>query len=80
MLQNWRCHTNERQDGQQGFETNATITDPLNGLFSWTTWVSRYQKGKTSLRLSEARDGGDFGMEVASAGPYANSLHLTLNK
>ena len=27
----------------------------FNGLFSGTTWVSRYQKGKTSLGLNEAR-------------------------
>jgi len=26
--------------------------------FSRTTWVSRYQKGKTSLGLNEARDDG----------------------
>ena len=29
---------------------------PFNGLFSRTTWVSRYQKGKTNLDLTEARD------------------------
>jgi len=29
---------------------------PFNGLFSRTTWVSRYQKDKTSLDLSDARD------------------------
>ena len=28
----------------------------LSSLFSRTTWVSRYQKGKTSLDLNEARD------------------------
>jgi len=31
---------------------------PFNGLFSRTTWLSRYQKGKTSLDLNEARDYG----------------------
>ena len=45
------------------------------GFFSRTTWVSRYQKGNTSPDLNEAREG--FGMAVASAGPYANNLHLT---
>ena len=30
----------------------------FNGLFSRTNWVSRYQKGKTSLDLNEARDDG----------------------
>ena len=29
---------------------------PFNGLFSRTTWVSRYQKGKTNLDFIGARD------------------------
>jgi len=42
--------------------TTATTTlRPFNGLFSKTTWVSRYQKGETSLDLSEASDGGVLG-------------------
>ena len=28
----------------------------LAAFFSWTTWVSRYQKGKTNLDFTEARD------------------------
>jgi len=48
---------------------------PFNGLFSRTTSVSRYQKGKTSLDLWGKRWWG-FGTAVASAGPYANNLHL----
>jgi len=36
---------------------------PFSSLFSRTTCVSRYQKGKTSLDLNEARDDG----AVASA-------------
>jgi len=35
-----------------------TLTHPFNGLFSGTTHVSRYQKGKTSLDFTEARDSG----------------------
>ena len=35
----------------------------FNGLFSRTTWVSRYQKGKTSLDLNEARDYGVLGWQ-----------------
>jgi len=35
----------------------------FNGLFSRTTWVSQYQKGKTSLDLNEARDDRGFGMQ-----------------
>jgi len=37
------------------------LLHPFNGLFSGTTWVIRYQKGKTSLDLNEARDDGIFG-------------------
>jgi len=34
----------------------GTHTRPFNGTFSRTTWVSRYQKGKTSLDFTEASD------------------------
>jgi len=37
------------------FFENNTHT-PFNGPLSRTTWVSRYQKGKTSLDFTEARD------------------------
>jgi len=37
------------------------LLDPFNGLFSRTTWVSRYQKGKTSLDLNDTRDDGVLG-------------------
>jgi len=33
-----------------------THTHPLNGPLSGTTRVSRYQKGKTNLDFTEARD------------------------
>ena len=33
-----------------------THTHPFNGPFSRTTRVSRYQKGKTNLDFTEARD------------------------
>ena len=35
---------------------DKTHTHPFNGPFSGTTWVSRYQKGKTNLDFTEARD------------------------
>jgi len=35
-----------------------THTHPFNGPFSKTTRVSRYQKGKTNLDFTEARDSG----------------------
>ena len=34
----------------------ATHTHTFNGLFSGNTQVSRYQKGKTNLDFTEARD------------------------
>jgi len=34
----------------------TTLQQPFNGLSSRTTWVSRYQKGKTSLDFTGARD------------------------
>jgi len=38
-------------------ESPHTHTHPFNGPFSGTTWVSRYQKGKTNLDFTEeARD------------------------
>jgi len=49
-----------------------THTHMFNGPLSGITRVSRYQKGKINLDLTEARD-SDCG--VASAGPHA-SLHL----
>jgi len=36
---------------------------PFNGLFSRTTWVSQYQKCKTSLDLNEERDYGVLGWQ-----------------
>jgi len=36
----------------------------------------RYQKGKASLDLNDAKDDEVFGMAVASAGTYENNLHL----
>jgi len=56
-------------------ETHTTTTTlrPFNGLFSGTAWVSRHQKGGTVPDFHEPRDDG---VAVASAGPYANHLHV----
>ena len=35
--------------------TTIQLVHPFNGLFSRITWLSQYQKGKTSLHLNEAR-------------------------
>ena len=43
--------------GARGAENSATQhTHPFNGPLSGTTQVSRYQKGKTNLDFTEARD------------------------
>jgi len=36
--------------------TTTTTLQPFNGLFSRTTWVIQYQKGKTNLDFTGARD------------------------
>ena len=36
--------------------TELQPLQPFNGLFSRTTWVSRYPKGKTNLDFTGARD------------------------
>jgi len=36
---------------------------PFNSIFSRTTWVSWYQKGKSSLDLNAARDDGVWGWQ-----------------
>jgi len=38
------------------FTSQHTHTHSFNGPLSRTTWVSRYQKGKTNLDFTEARD------------------------
>jgi len=40
----------------QAMHHRRLLLHPFNGLFSGTTWISRYRRGKTSLDLSETRD------------------------
>jgi len=70
----------DTQANRQSTTTTRTTTHnqlqwllhPFNGLFSRTTWVSRHQKGKPSgFCWSKG-----WWVAVASAGPYANHLHL----
>jgi len=42
-------------------QIKTTATTAMNSFFSRTTWVSQYQKGKTSMDLNEARDDRVFG-------------------
>ena len=51
-------------------------THPFNGPLSRTIQVSRYQKGKTSLDFTEARDSA---WQCHQLGPYAN-LHIAPDK
>jgi len=50
-----------------------THTHPFNGPFTGTTQVSRYQKGKTNLDFTEAKDSE---WQWHQLGHYA-SLHLS---
>jgi len=58
-------------------ENRQTDRHPFNGVFSRTTSVSWHRKGYTNLDFNEARDDG---VVVASAAPYANYLHLVLDR
>ena len=51
----------------------------FNDLFSRTTWVSRYQKGKTCLDLNEARDDGVWGCSGISW-TICKHLHLAADR
>ena len=50
------CEVHEGAVESQNY-VRKTHTHPFNGPFSGTTRVSRYQKGKTDLDFTEARDG-----------------------
>jgi len=49
------------------------LLQSFNGLFSRTTWVSRYQKGKTNLDFAGARDSESQWHQL---GHMQISLHL----
>jgi len=56
-------HSSLTEVEKLALETNKftyyiTHTHPFNGPFSGTTQVSWYQKGKTNLDFTEARDSG----------------------
>ena len=57
-----QCRINANRGPWQLFAQGPLLTpdklllQPFNGLFSRTTWVSRYQKGKTNLDFTTARD------------------------
>jgi len=49
-------HSDFTGPGAQATVSKHTHTHPFNGPFSGTTRVSRYQKGKTNLDFTGARD------------------------
>ena len=58
------------------------LLHPFNDLFSRTTWVSRCQKGKTSLDLNEARDVGvlgciDISWTIIQSAPRSRQITLS---
>ena len=63
MARNRQMQRSYTQTGSTGCSMDVTTTTlpPFNDFFSRTTSVSQYQKGKTSLDLNEARDGGVLG-------------------
>jgi len=71
-LASYRTHNWIQRSTPQYTWPVTKLQQPFNGLFSRTTWVSQYQKGKnqSGFYWSKRR-----WVAVASAGPYA-SLHL----
>jgi len=63
----------------QDFKTTTTQQQqhPFHGLFSKTTWVSRYQEHRTILDFNRARDDG---VTVASTVPYAYHLNFASHR
>jgi len=59
------------------YSTLLLLLHPFNGHFSRTTWVSQYQKGKP-VWIKMRQQMMWFRDAMASAGPYANNLHLAL--
>jgi len=47
---------NPAHQTEKKHKNNKQNKHPFNGCLSGTIWVSQYQKGKTSLDFTEARD------------------------
>ena len=48
---------------------------PFNGLFSRTTWVSRYQKGKTNLDFTGA-SGSGISWAICKSAPHSRQITI----
>jgi len=65
-LPHTHTHTDARRfhdDDNNNNNNNNNNYKAFNGLFSRTTWISRHQKGKTSLDFNEARHDGVLGWQ-----------------
>jgi len=60
---NQQRQSTEGKDGNQYLKISTNAKYYHYSHFSRTTWASRYQKGKTSLDLNEARDDGAVGWQ-----------------
>jgi len=67
--------TDKRTDGRTLYHFIDTHTHPFNGPFFWTTWVSRYQKGKTDLDFNEARDSG-ISWDICKSAPRSRQTTM----
>jgi len=56
ILDKKKTTTDKQHKLIDGKQNRSKHTQPFNGPLSRTTWVSRYQKGKTNLHFTEARD------------------------
>jgi len=54
------------------------LLQPLNGLFSRTTWISRYQKGKTNLDFTEQETVSGSGISWAVCKSAPRSRQTTM--
>ena len=64
---------------QQSTAHTHTHTHPFNGPFSRTTQVSRYQKGKTNLDFTEARDsvcGSGISWNICKSAPRSRQITM----
>ena len=50
-----KCFLKVNKQSREWLVGTHTHTHPFNGPLSGTTWVSRYQRGKTNLDFTEAR-------------------------
>ena len=65
-------------DSYEVLSSHHTHTHPFNGPLSRTTLVSRYQKGKTNLDFTEARDSEYCTLKCSRVKKCAYSIHAAI--